>query len=196
MKGQNPVMFEQARILLGSFPKTILMETERFEIRTVKKVSVCYYSIVDKQTKKRNVYKKTVSFERALKKNNIDKELLLRNMQKIILELISSLHKEDLTKEDIDFFAIKKALFRPNEEMLIAKTDVRTLILKNTEDRNYFEMLYYIRRKNRKFLTARIEIGCTEMFKMVKREDISMETVIEVLQSMLMERYESISEVN
>lgn len=197
-EGANPVMFEQSRVLLGSFPKTVLMETDRFKVMTVKKVSVCYYSIVDKETNKRNIYRKTISFERALKKNNIDKELLLENMQKIMLESISALDKEDLTKEDIDFFSIKKALYRSdvNEEILIAKNDVRSLILKNTESGNYFEMLFYIRRGNRKILTARTEVGCTEMFKMAKRENLHIEEIINKLQSLLLERYEKITREN
>lgn len=187
-------MFEEARVLLGSFPKVVLLETERHKVMTVKKVSVCYYSVYNKETGKKNTYKKIGAFERALKKNGIDKELLLDNMQKIILELISSLHKEDLTKEDIDFFAIKKALFKPNQEILITQSKVRALILKSTETTNYFEMLYFVIRKNRRVLTARIEIGCTEMFKMMKREDLSMEKAISVLQSLLEEKYNKMLE--
>lgn len=189
-------MFEEARVLLGSFPKTLLLETERYKIMTVKKVSVCYFSILDKSTGKKIIYKKTATFERALRKNGIDKELLLDNMQKIVLELISSLDKEDLSKEDVDFFAIKKALFRPNEEIMITRNSMRSLILKNTEERNYFEMLYYAKRNNRKFMTTRIEVGCTEMFKMIKREELSMEEVIRVLQSLLMEKYVQMSQLN
>ena len=189
-------MFEEARVLLGSFPKTLLLETERYKIMTVKKVSVCYFSILDRSTGKKIIYKKTATFERALRKNGIDKELLLDNMQKIVLELISSLDKEDLSKEDVDFFAIKKALFRPNEEIMITRNSMRSLILKNTEERNYFEMLYYAKRNNRKFMTTRIEVGCTEMFKMIKREELSMEEVIRVLQSLLMEKYVQMSQLN
>ena len=152
------------------------------------------HQTINKETGKKNTYKKIGAFERALKKNGIDKELLLDNMQKIILELISSLHKEDLTKEDIDFFAIKKALFKPNQEILITQSKVRALILKSTETTNYFEMLYFVTRKNRRVLTARIEIGCTEIFKMMKREDLSMEKAISVLQSLLEEKYNKMLE--
>lgn len=189
-------MLECARVLLGSFDKTVLMETERYKIVTIKKVSVCYFAIIDKETKKRNVYKKITLFERALKRNNIDKELLVMNVKEKLSTLIDSLYKEDAGKEDIDFFAIKKALFVPNKEILIGKTRMRSLILKSTEDRNYYEMLYYVGRGNRKILTARTEVGCTEIFKMVKRECISMEQVINSLQNLLREKYLEMEEVN
>lgn len=189
-------MLECARILLGSFDKTVLMETERFKIVTVKKVSVCYFAIIDKVTQKRNVYKKMTLFERALKRNGIDKELLVVNVKEILSTLIDSLYKEDAGKDDIDFFAIKKALFVPNKEIVVAKTKLRTLILKSNEEKNYFEMLYYAGFKNRKVLTARTEVGCTEIFKMVKREDMSKEEVVGTLQGLLREKYSEMEKMN
>lgn len=187
-------MLECARILLGSFDKTVLMETERYKIVTVKKVSVCYFAIIDKVTKKRNVYKKMTLFERALKRNNIDKELLVMNVKEKLSALIDSLYKQDAGKDDIDFFAIKKALFVPNKEIVIGRTKLRTLILKSTDDRNYFEMLYYAGVKNRKILTARTEVGCTEIFKMVKREEMSMQEVVGSLQGLLRKKYSEMEE--
>lgn len=194
--GTSTRMLECARVLLGSFDKTVLMETERYKIVTIKKVSVCYFAIIDKVTKKRNIYKKMTLFERALKRCDIDKDLLIMNVKEILLTLIDSLYKEDAGKDDIDFFAIKKALFVPNKEIVVGKSKLRTLILKSTEDRNYFEMLYYVGMKNRKILTARTEVGCTEIFKMVKREDISIEEVVGTLQLLLKEKYQEMEEMN
>ena len=187
-------MFEQARVILGSFPTITLLETEKYKVITVKKVSTFYYSVFNKTTGKRYPYRKIGAFERALRKNGIDKELLLDNMQSIILEQIAALNKEDLTKEDIDFFAIKKALFVPNQNVVIASNEVRSLILKGTDTTNYFEMHYYAKRKNKKILTAKVEIGCTEIFKMIKREELDAEKAINVLQSMLRQNYEAIFE--
>lgn len=57
-------------------------------------------------------------------------------------------------------------------------------------------MLYYAGFKNRKVLTARTEVGCTEIFKMVKREDMSMEEVVGTLQSLLREKYSEMEKMN
>lgn len=189
-------MFENAKIILGSFPRVVLLETDRYKIVTVKKVSMCHFSIIDKSTNKRNVYKKVSAFEKALRKNNINKELLMQNMDKIVNGLIDSLDKECATKDDVDFFSIKKALFVPNTSVVLATNGLRSLILKNEVNRNYFEMLYFIKRKNRLIMTARIEVGCTEVFKMAKREDLEIEEIVGKLQDMLREKYDKLCKEN
>lgn len=184
-------MLESARIILGPFPKTILFENSTHQVITVRKVSVCYYGIIDKTTKRKYVYKKTVSFERALRKHNIDRAALESNIKEILFNNIDSLLKDDIGKDDIDFFAIKKVLFTPNKSILIGQTKLRSLILKNTEDNNYFEMLYYVQNKNRKILTARTEIGCTEIVKAAKRENIHMDSIIKNIQFLMIDKYNS-----
>ncbi len=189
-------MLELARILLGPFPKTILLETPTHEVITVRKVSTCYYAIINKVTNRKYSYKKITSFERALKKHNINRHDLESNITSILMNYINFLLKEDISKDDIDFFSIKKVLFTPNESILLGKNKLRSLVLRNGNDNNYFEMLYYANVGNKLVLTAKTEIGCTEIVKVAKRENIPIEDIIKTVQEHMTIKYNHMKELS
>lgn len=191
------MLLEKSRDLLSPFPKVVLYDSEDYRISTFKKVKGCYFKIQNKKNKKqKRIYKnhEMNKFEKDLKKFNIDKELLIHNVKE---KLSTSINSIEEGSSNVDFFAMKRALYTPEEIIVLGKSKkypTRLLILNNKNNKNEYQMVYYydLKNTNKKGINAVINIPYGDIVRECKRENIDFNSVLYTMKVEMNKKYNSL----